>query len=379
MFKFLIIFLFAVILLADYYLSRCFHKCLLRFISGLKFWHTALFFGIVTLLMLLAFSGSFLPIGSTFRAVLSYIGFYTMVFYLYFLIGFLLFDVVVLILKRIKPSLVAHRLVGIIGISLVSVLALLVVVIGARNAKSINTIHYDVTVSGKEDVSDINIVMLSDLHIGAVGSEDRLPDIVDAINREGADLVCIVGDIFDSNFYSIKDPDAASETLREIKSSYGVYACLGNHDAGATQSEMISFLERSNITLLAEEYTVIDERLILVGRLDRSPIGHSERKRGALGDFLDTAENNLPIVVMDHNPANIDEYTNDVDVVLSGHTHKGQIFPGSIITSLMYEVDYGYYKREDGLQVIVSSGVGYWGMPVRGGTVSEIVSIRIPA
>ena len=86
----------------------------------------------------------------------------------------------------------------------------------------------------------------------------------------------------------------------------------------------------------------------------------------------------LPVVVMDHNPAHIGEYGPDVDLILCGHTHKGQILPGSLITSRMYTVDYGYYRAgESSPQVIVSSGVGAWGMPMRVGTDCEIVKITL--
>ena len=72
----------------------------------------------------------------------------------------------------------------------------------------------------------------------------------------------------------------------------------------------------------------------------------------------------------------IDEYDNRVDLILSGHTHKGQLFPANIITDLMYEVDYGYYNNS-GTHVVVSSGVGTWSMPMRVGSYCEIVSINI--
>ena len=94
--------------------------------------------------------------------------------------------------------------------------------------------------------------------------------------------------------------------------------------------------------------------------------------------FFTRPDNNLPVVVMDHNPANVDAYSDEVDLILSGHTHKGQIFPGSLITNQMFSVDYGYYRKDaQSPHVVVTSGVGYWGMPLRVGTDCEIVSIRL--
>ena len=81
---------------------------------------------------------------------------------------------------------------------------------------------------------------------------------------------------------------------------------------------------------------------------------------------------------MDHNPGYIGEYGDKADLILCGHTHEGQIFPGNIITDLMYEADYGYYRRDEkSPHVIVSSGVGTWGLPVRVGTQSEVVIITL--
>ena len=123
---------------------------------------------------------------------------------------------------------------------------------------------------------------------------------------------------------------------------------------------------------------MIDDRLVLIGRLDGSPIGdYSEGKRGKLSEFFVRDNRELPVIVMDHNPARIDEYTNEVDLILCGHTHKGQVFPGGILTDLIYTVDYGYYRKDtQSPHVIVSSGIGWWGPPMRGGTNSEIVTVR---
>jgi len=87
-------------------------------------------------------------------------------------------------------------------------------------------------------------------------------------------------------------------------------------------------------------------------------------------------ETYLPVVVMDHNPANTGQYGSDVDVVLSGHTHRGQVFPGSLITRAMFSVDYGYrQKTADSPHIVVTSGAGTWGTPLRVGSSSEVVSI----
>ena len=142
---------------------------------------------------------------------------------------------------------------------------------------------------------------------------------------------------------------------------------------------MTDFLSKANIKLLSEEYTVIDNRLVLIGRLDSAPIGKYDGvARKKVSDFFKVTDPSMPVIVMDHNPANIDEYSGDIDLILSGHTHKGQIFPANLVTKMIYTVDYGHYQKDSNSpHVIVSSGVGYWGMPMRVGTDCEIVSIQI--
>jgi len=81
---------------------------------------------------------------------------------------------------------------------------------------------------------------------------------------------------------------------------------------------------------------------------------------------------------MDHSPAYIDEYDSRFDLLLSGHTHRGQFFPFNIITKSIFTVDYGYYqKNPESPHVIVTSGTSTWGTPIRMGTNNEIVSIIV--
>jgi predicted MPP superfamily phosphohydrolase len=142
---------------------------------------------------------------------------------------------------------------------------------------------------------------------------------------------------------------------------------------------MTNFLERSNIKLLNDDFVMIDKRLILFGRVDPSPIGgFGELKRKDITRIIDSLDDNLPIVVMDHTPSKLEQYGEKIDVVLSGHTHKGQIFPGNLITNALFDVDYGQYQKDaSSPHVIVTSGVGTWGMPMRVGSNCEIVSIYL--
>jgi predicted MPP superfamily phosphohydrolase len=250
---------------------------------------------------------------------------------------------------------------------------------GLFNANQVKNVSYNIQTKNNSLTGEMKIVLLSDLHFGAVNSGRNLEKIVHVINDLKPDIVCIAGDIFDNNYYAIQNPSKAIELLKNITANYGVFACLGNHDAGSTFPEMTRFIEQSNIKLLKDEYAVINDRLVLIGRLDRSPIGGiTGLHRKNFQDILTSIDTDLPIVVMDHNPSSIGQYGKEVDLILSGHTHKGQIFPANLITKKLFTVDYGHYQKDsDSPHVVVSSGVGTWGMPMRVGTHSEIASITL--
>lgn len=312
-------------------------------------------------------------------AVLEVISAYWMGIFMYLLLFVLAIDIITLILKIFKLKFTKKTFFKVGSAALAVVLTVITVLYGIGNAKKVNHVSYTARINKGLDVSDINLVMLSDLHLGSVGSEERLEDIVEQINSLNPDVVCIVGDTFDTDFGAIKNPQKAMETLKSIKSTYGVYACLGNHDAGATTVQKQDFLKKSNILLLNEKAEIIDSRLVLIGRLDSSPIGGMyDQSRAEFESIYKGLNNALPVVVLDHNPKNISEYNQEVDLILCGHTHQGQLFPLNFITDSIYEVDYGIYKKNLNVPtVIVSSGVGYWGPPMRVGTNSEIVSIKL--
>ncbi len=378
---FVFIMLIAVSLLAgaSYYLSYRLYQGLAAFFTGLRFWHVAAVVAAAVLLLLLGFGRGFVPFFKNTKHIFGFVGAYCMGVLFYLLLFTAAADLLMLVPRLMKLPFTAHRLFH--GFVCLAVLLSTGVtcVYGFINGAQIDRVEYEVSVVGKKDISDINIVMISDLHLGAVGSERRLEKIVAEINKQAPDLVCIAGDFFDTDFGTVKDPQAALATLRKLNATFGVYACLGNHDGGQTHQQMREFLKQAGICLLDDAYTVIDNRLVLVGRLDSSSIGgYDGKKRGELSEFFTVEDPTLPVIVLEHNPANALDYGTEVDLVLCGHTHRGQVFPGSLVTGAMYDVDYGYYRKDKSSpHIIVSSGVGTWGMPMRVGTNCEVVSIRV--
>lgn len=357
------------------YVSHRLGRGLREILPWLGTWVVFAFLMGLTVLTLLGFMRSMLPLGAGMKKALGIFFAWWLGIFLYLVLYTVASEPLWLAGKLLKTTsaekLALIRSLGILLLTAVTVIW------GGIHARQIRHITYEVPLKAcSRQLQEMNIVLISDVHLGAIGSESRMETIVEQINSLEPDLICIAGDIFDSDFSAISDPEGAARTLRKLKATHGVYACLGNHDAGATYPQMAAFLESCGIRPLNDDYVTIAGELILAGRLDASPIGGFgglTRRR----DFQISNEDDLPVIVLDHNPARAEQYGNEIDLVLSGHTHKGQIFPGSLITGWMYTVDHGHYRPESGPQVVVTSGVGYWGMPLRVGTDCEIITIRL--
>lgn len=251
-------------------------------------------------------------------------------------------------------------------------------VYGAVHGLAIQTRSYEVQLrqaEGTDEGDILQIALISDLHLGYIVDGKHLEKIVTAVNAASPDIVCIAGDIFDGDITSLEDDSKVQRLFGEFRAPYGVYACLGNHDAGPGYEQMQEFLSGAGVSVLQDEAVVIDGRFVLAGRRDSSPIGSQGDRRTEL--TLPAQAENLPVIVLDHQPGNIGEYDAGTDLILCGHTHRGQMFPFNLVTSAAFDVDYGYYQRpEDGVQVVVTSGAGTWGPPQRVATDNEIVMIR---
>lgn len=247
------------------------------------------------------------------------------------------------------------------------VVILVAIVYGYFHAQSVQIQPYQITLP--KAGQDLRIVMLSDIHIDSVKKSGYVAKMVAEVNALKPDLVLLPGDIFDDR--DITALEREKETLKGIKAKYGVYGSFGNHEYySGNMDRMIQIFREANITILRDQVVEV-QGLYLVGRED------VRQGRKTLKDILQGVDVKKPILVLDHQPVGLEEAQKaGVDLQLSGHTHRGQFFPNQLITRRIFEVDYGHYVK-DSLQVIVSSGYGTWGPPVRIGTQSEIVDIQL--
>lgn len=261
---------------------------------------------------------------------------------------------------------------------------------GMFHAQEIQVRRYDIAVD--KPGKDMTVVFVADLHLSVNSELSTTVKMVDLINRENPDLVLVGGDIFTSSYEALFDPQYYSSALSNIRSRLGVYGVYGNHDVDepllggfpmAPLSEafrtprMEQFMKDSGFTMLSDETVLIDGFLQLIGRVDGEKAGDGTNNRMSAAELLKGIDRTKPVLVLEHEPREYRKLKEaGADVVLSGHTHNGQLFPGNLIVPLFNENGWGY-KVVDGLQTLVTAGIGYYGPPIRVGTDSEISVIRL--
>lgn len=254
----------------------------------------------------------------------------------------------------------------------IAVLIILVAVFsyGTFNAYSPVTKTYDVSLSSQSKIKkELNIVMVADTHFGVLSNKRHAKRMVKEINTLKPDLILFPGDIVDDQIDSYYE-QGIDEVIAKLKSTYGVYVSLGNHDKGDT-AELIKVLKDSNMNVLYDETTVVADSISLVGRKDKT-----ERGRMTLSELMKQVDKSKPVILLDHQPFELNiAQQQGVDLMVSGHTHRGQVAPFQLITERMYENDWGYLQKGN-LHSIVSSGYGFWGPPIRTNSRSEIIQIK---
>lgn len=285
---------------------------------------------------------------------------------LYMVLAFVVIDVVRAVVPAVRPWFV-HHWGGVIGVAVV-----LLLVFAYGNWRYHHKVRTELTVeTGKPLLRDYRLVALSDLHLGYTIGRKELARWVDLINKEKPDAVVIAGDIIDNSVRPVLR-QAMQEELRRLKAPLGVYACFGNHDHLAGTGQSGDFFHQAGIRLLRDEVVLVDSAFYVAGRDDRT---NSHRKPTA--KILSNLDLRHPIILLDHQPYHLKESERaGVDFQLSGHTHRGQVFPINIITDVIYECSHGYH-RLGRTHYYVSEGIGLWGGKFRIGSKSEYTVVTL--
>lgn len=218
------------------------------------------------------------------------------------------------------------------------------------------------------------IIQLSDVHIGNTIKKDFVEKLVERVNATKPDLIVLTGDLVDLDIHKITED---IQPLQELSSKHGVYFILGNHEYFHNTHEIIEHIKRLGIKVLINEAKVIDQSFNLVGLSDAvgDRMGFLPPDLPKAFEPIDPA---LPTIVLAHQPKMIKSLeTYKPDLVLSGHTHGGQIFPFGLLVLLDQPYLSGLYQHDAHTQIFVSKGAGYWGPPIRIHADSEIVALEI--
>ena len=311
---------------------------------------------------------------------LTWIGSFWLAFMLYFFLSILLIDILRLINHFIPffPSIItenreaAKKITALIVVSI----TFLFVIGGHINTYFPVIKNVNIEVGKKAgDMKELNIALVSDLHLGSILGDSFLERIEKKIEALKPDIILFAGDIVDEDVGSILKNNIGS-TLKRYKAPLGIYAITGNHEYFSGADAAADYLNSHGVVMLRDTVVKINDAFYLAGREDRQR-NSMGRKRKEITELLKDVDKSLPLILMDHQPFKLEEAANNnVDLQVSGHTHNGQLWPFNYITDMVYEIAWGYKKKEN-THIYVSCGVGTWGPPVRTGSRPEVVNIRI--
>ncbi len=293
--------------------------------------------------------------------VLYEVGNTWMIAFLYLLLVFIVADIASLC-HLLPKTLIKDSTAGLLGA--IGIVALIM---------TLGAIHYphkfreELTLTTDKTLEKpLTIVLASDLHIGYHNRRAELARWVNLINAEKPDLVLIGGDIIDRSLRPVTEGHYEEE-FRRLEAP--VWTVLGNHESYAGLAQAEQFFEAAGIRVLKDSVAHF-KGVDVIGRKDRSA-----RNRAALQDLADGLEGFK--LLLDHQPNHLEEAEQaGIDFQFSGHTHRGQVWPVSWATDLMFEKSWGHYRKGD-TRYYISSGLGLWGAKIRVGTRSEYLILKL--
>ena len=291
-------------------------------------------------------------------------------------IFWMLCDLVVKIVRMISGKKSEKNWAGAAAIAITAVY----LAFGWYFAHHIDITNYQLS-SDKIKGQGMRIALIADSHLGITLDGEKFAEQAERISSLSPDAVIVAGDFVDDDAKRV-DMERACQALGEIKSKYGVFYTFGNHDKGYypegyrdfSEADLRNSLTSNGINILEDEIYPLNDDFLLIGRLDRSYVD-----RMSMDKLMKNADRSKYSIVADHQPNDYDaEADAGADLVLSGHTHGGPLFPAGQIGVLMGANDsfYGLERRKD-TDFIVTSGISGWALPFKTGTKSEIVIVDI--
>jgi hypothetical protein len=223
-------------------------------------------------------------------------------------------------------------------------------------------------------VGKITIVQISDVHLGLIVREERLQRIADKVKGASPDILISTGDLVDGE---INRMTGLAELLNNIKPKYGKFAVTGNHEIYAGIKQALAFTEKAGFRVLRGENVVTGGVINIAGVDDSVNERINHESSVSEKTLLEGLSHEKFTLFLKHRPAIGQESLGLFDLQLSGHVHKGQIFPFNLLTHMFYPVKAGYSMYPRNSALYVSRGTGTWGPPIRFLAPPEITVIEL--
>jgi predicted MPP superfamily phosphohydrolase len=314
-----------------------------------------------------------------FARVLAYIGYTWMGILVLFIAASLVIDFYRFILclsgiilkKDLSRFMIPHVYAFLIPLAI----SLVATVYGYFEAKDIRTEKVVIkTEKIPAEIGRLKIVQISDVHIGLIMGEERLKEILQIVKAENPDIVISTGDLVDGQSDNLS---AIADLLNKIKPQYGKFAITGNHEFYAGLSHSLQFMEQSGFTVLRGERVSVNGIINVAGVDDHTGRQYNMHKNISERELLKGLPGNIFTLLLKHRPLVDTGSIGLFDLQLSGHVHKGQIFPLSIISSFIYPTQEGLAHLSDNSYLYVSRGTGTWGPPIRVLAPPEVTVIEL--
>jgi len=255
------------------------------------------------------------------------------------------------------------------------IFALVITVLGTFEAWDIRL--EKVTLASKKippALNGLRIVQISDVHLGLIVRHKRLEKILAAVKKANPDIFVSTGDLVDGQ---INNLEGLAEMLQEIKPRLGKYAVTGNHEFYAGLHESLAFTKKAGFTVLRNTGANVTNSFNIAGVDDKARNYFSKEDQPAESDMLKKLDRKNFTLLLKHRPTIDQESLGLFDLQLSGHTHKGQMFPFNIVTLLYFPVHWGILNPVDHSFLYVSRGSGTWGPPIRFLSPPEVTLIKL--
>ena len=252
--------------------------------------------------------------------------------------------------------------------------SIILMIYGYKEAGDVRleTLRIETNIIPKE-TGKITIAQISDVHLGLIVGEEQLNKIVELVKKTNPDILVSTGDLVDGEIDTL---NGLVDILKSIEPRYGKYAVLGNHEFYAGVDISLDFIKKTGFTMLRGEGVTIHGMVNIAGVDD--PAGkYFQIAKVSEKAVLSSLPGDLFTVLLKHQPVVDKEGVGLFDLQLSGHTHKGQIYPFRYLTRLAFPLYTGYHKLPGNRHLYVSRGSGTWGPPIRFLAPPEVTIIEL--